>query len=131
MSTNDPVADLCTRIRNGQAAGNSSVSVNGSKLKLAILQVLKDEGYIEDFLTANNNGKLVIDVRLKYFNGMPVIGKIRRESKPGRRVYKGVSELPSVLGGLGTAIVSTSLGVMTDKGAREAGQGGEILCLVE
>ena len=130
MSMSDPVADMLTRIRNGQMAEKSSVSMPASKLKKAIAQVLKDEGYIEDFAVRENQGLPVIEVALKYYAGRPVIEKIERVSKPGLRIYKGRDGLPRVMNGLGVAIVSTSRGVMTDRKARSLGVGGEVLCVV-
>ena len=130
MSMTDPIADFLTRIRNGQAAGKAEVSVPSSKVKVAIAGVLKDEGYIADFAVRQENGKATLVVALKYHQGRPVIERIERVSRPGLRKYRGKAELPKVLGGLGVTIVSTSLGVMTDRAARRAGQGGEILCVV-
>jgi len=128
----DPVADMLTRIRNGQQAGKVQVSMPASSLKAAIAQVMKDEGYIEGFKVeeaeANKRNLLV---SLKYYNGKPVIAKLKRVSRPGLRVFRGKNEIPTVLGGLGVAIVSTSKGVMSDRAAREAGHGGEVLCTVE
>jgi small subunit ribosomal protein S8 len=130
MSMTDPIADFLTRIRNGQSSGKAEVNVPASKLKLAIAKVLKEEGYIEDFNSVVQDGKPTLAVQLKYFQGRPVIDRIERVSRPGLRVYKGKDELPAVLGGLGVAIVSTSQGVMTDRQARAAGHGGEVLCIV-
>ena len=130
MSMTDPVADMLTRIRNGQAVGKENVKLPSSKLKVAIAKVLKDEGYIKDFRTENNNAKSEMIVVLKYYNGMPVIENVKRISKPGLRIYKSKDELPKIMGGLGTAIVSTSKGVMTDRAARAMGYGGEIICTV-
>jgi small subunit ribosomal protein S8 len=127
----DPIADFLTRIRNGQSSGKPEVNAPTSKLKLAIAKVLKDEGYIEDFsANLNDGGKPTLAVQLKYYQGRPVIDRLERVSRPGLRVYKGKDELPTVLGGLGIAIVSTSQGVMTDRQARAAGHGGEVLCIV-
>jgi small subunit ribosomal protein S8 len=126
----DPIADLLTRIRNGQAANKVSVSMPSSSLKCAIAQVLKDEGYLADFSVDDAEAKAVLTVTLKYFDGKPVIETIQRASRPGLRLYKGKDELPTVQGGLGIAIVSTSRGVMSDRQARAAGEGGEILCVV-
>jgi len=126
----DPIADMLTRIRNGQAASKTTVSMPSSKLKSAIAQVLKGEGYITDFSTDDATGKTVLTVTLKYYEGKPVIEKIQRASRPGLRLYQGKDELPKVQGGLGVAIVSTSRGVMSDRQARAAGEGGEILCVV-
>lgn len=129
MSMSDPIADLLTRIRNAQARGKVSVSIPASKLKTAIAKVLKDQGYITDYeVTTEAKASLVL--ALKYFEGKPVIAKIDRVSKPGLRVFRGKDELPKVLGGLGIAVVSTSKGLMTDRQAREQGEGGEVLCSV-
>jgi small subunit ribosomal protein S8 len=131
MSMTDPIADLLTRIRNGQSSGKPEVNMPASKVKLAIAKVLKDEGYIEDFAaTSSPEGKPTLAVQLKYYQGRPVIDRLERVSRPGLRVYKGKDELPAVLGGLGIAIVSTSRGVMSDRQARAAGHGGEVLCIV-
>jgi len=126
----DPIADMLTRIRNGQAARKAEVRMPSSKLKAAIARVLKDEGYIEDFSVTEEDGKPVLTVRLKYYRGEPVIERIERVSKPGLRVYRGREELPRVMGGYGIAIVSTSKGVMSDREARKAGHGGEVICIV-
>ena len=130
MSMSDPIADLLTRIRNGQAAGKREVRMPSSKLKLAVANLLKDEGYITDAKVEMPEGKPQLSVELKYFQGKPVIETLQRVSRPGLRVYKGKKQLPSVLNGLGIAIVSTSQGLMTDRAARAAGQGGEILAIV-
>jgi small subunit ribosomal protein S8 len=130
MSMTDPIADFLTRIRNGQSSGKPEVNMPASKVKLAIAQVLKEEGYIEDFSAKNEDGKATMAVQLKYFQGRPVIDRLERVSRPGLRVYKGKDELPSILGGLGVAIVSTSQGVMTDRQARASGHGGEVICIV-
>ena len=130
MSMSDPIADMLTRIRNAQAAEKVSVSMPSSKLKVAIAKVLKDEGYIDDFAVRENDAKPALELGLKYYAGRPVIERIDRVSRPGLRVYKGASEIPKVLNGLGVAIVSTSRGVMSDKKARAAGVGGEVLCIV-
>jgi len=130
MSMSDPIADMLTRIRNGQAVAKESVRLPSSKQKVAIASVLKQEGYIKDFTTEKNGVKEEMTIFLKYYNGMPVIETVKRVSKPGLRIYKSKDELPKVQGGLGTAIVSTSKGVMTDKAARALGYGGEILCTV-
>ena len=130
MSMSDPIADMLTRIRNAQATEKVSVLVPASKVKSAIAQVLKDEGYIEDFAVREADGKSVIEIGLKYYAGKPVIEKIERISRPGLRIYKGREDIPQVMNGLGVAIVSTSRGVMTDRRAREAGVGGEVLCIV-
>ena len=130
MSMSDPIADMLTRIRNGQAAEKSSVLMPASKKKLAIAKVLKDEGYILDFAEVDMDGKPGIEVVLKYFQGAPVIDFIKRVSRPGLRIYKNRDELLKVRGGLGIAIVSTSKGVMTDREARKAGHGGEVIAYV-
>jgi small subunit ribosomal protein S8 len=126
----DPIADMLTRIRNAQMAEKVAVSMPSSKLKVAIAKVLKDEGYIDDFAIRGNTGKSELDIALKYYAGRPVIERIERVSKPGLRVYKGKDDLPRVMNGLGIAIVSTPRGVMTDRGARAANTGGEVLCIV-
>jgi len=126
----DPIADMLTRIRNAQLVEKASVSVPASKIKAAIANVLKDEGYIEDFALREGEGKPYLDIALKYYAGRPVIEKIERISKPGLRVYKGKDELPKVMNGLGVAIVSTPKGVMTDRKARASNVGGEVLCIV-
>ena len=126
MSMQDPIADMFTRIRNGQMAQKVSVAMPSSKLRVSIAGVLKDEGYISDF-AVSGDVKPVLEVTLKYFEGKKVIDTIERVSRPGLRIYKKKDELPKVLGGLGIAIVSTSKGVMTDRAARKAGMGGEII----
>jgi small subunit ribosomal protein S8 len=126
----DPIADMLTRIRNAQATEKVSVVVPSSKVKRAIAQVLKDEGYIEDYAQRDVDGKPVIEIGLKYYAGKPVIEKLERVSRPGLRIYKGREDIPQVMNGLGVAIVSTSRGVMTDRRARETGIGGEVLCIV-
>jgi small subunit ribosomal protein S8 len=126
----DPIADMLTRIRNAQATEKVSVMVPASKVKNAIAQVLKDEGYIEDFAVRDNDGKPVIEIGLKYYAGKPVIEKIERVSRPGLRIYKGREDIPQVMNGLGVAILTTSRGVMTDRRARATGVGGEVLCIV-
>lgn len=126
MSMQDPVADMFTRIRNGQAAKKVAVKMPSSKLKVAIAKVLKDEGYIEDFVVSADV-KAELEVTLKYFQGKSVIETIDRVSRPGLRIYKKRGELPKVMGGLGVAIVSTSKGLMTDRAARKVGIGGEII----
>ncbi|NCS64748.1 MAG: 30S ribosomal protein S8 [Hydrogenophilales bacterium CG03_land_8_20_14_0_80_62_28] len=130
MSMSDPIADMLTRIRNAQLMEKIMVRMPSSKLKKAIAQVLKDEGYIEGFAVREVNGLPEMEVALKYYAGRPVIEKIQRVSKPGLRIYKGRDGLPKVMNGLGVAIVSTSQGVMTDRKARALGVGGEVLCLV-
>jgi small subunit ribosomal protein S8 len=130
MSMTDPIADLLTRIRNAQQARKQEVSMASSKVKMAIAAVLKDEGYVADFRVDNESGKTLLTIALKYFEGKPVIDRLERVSRPGLRIYRGKDELPKVLGGMGTVIVSTPKGVMTDKQARSIGQGGEVLCIV-
>lgn len=130
MSMTDPIADLLTRIRNGQAANKAQVSMPASKAKKAVVNVLKDEGYISDFAETTVDGKPQLVVTLKYYEGKPVIEKLNRVSRPGLRIYRGKDELPKVLGGLGVVIVSTSKGVMSDRQARALGEGGEVLCTV-
>lgn len=130
MSMTDPISDMLTRIRNGQAARLTEVTMPGSKVKKAIAQVLLDEGYISAFDSKMDGAKETLRVELKYFQGKPVIDLLQRVSKPSLRIYKSRDELPQVLGGLGVAIVSTSTGVMADRQARANGQGGEVLCIV-
>lgn len=130
MSMSDPIADLLTRIRNAQMVRKEAVSVPSSKVKRAIVEVLRDEGYIEDFRVVSQDGKAVLEIGLKYYAGQPVIERIERVSRPGLRVYKGSKTLPQVMNGLGVAIVTTPKGVMTDRKARAAGVGGEVLCYV-
>lgn len=130
MSMTDPIADMLTRIRNGQKARKVAVSMPASKAKEAVAKVLKDEGYVTDFSIEGEGASRELTVELKYFNGVPVIEKIQRASRPGLRIYRGKEDLPKVLGGLGVAIVSTSAGVMSDRQAREKGVGGEVLCIV-
>ncbi len=130
MSMSDPVADMLTRIRNGQAIGKAAVRMPSSKLKVSIARVLQDEGYITGFSEVELEGKKGLEVVLKYFQGRPVIEVIKRVSRPGLRIYRGRNELPNVRNGLGIAIVSTSQGIMTDRAARKAGHGGEIIALV-
>ena len=126
----DPIADMLTRIRNGQGARKVSVSMPASKAKEAVAKVLQDEGYISGFATDGEGATKELTVELKYFEGKAVIETIQRTSKPGLRIYRGKDELPKVLGGLGVAIVSTSAGVMSDRQAREKGIGGEVICVV-
>jgi len=130
MSMSDPIADMLTRIRNAQRVDKTEVVVPSSKLKVAIAQVLKDEGYIEGFAVQPNEGKPELHIGLKYYAGRPVIERLERVSKPGLRVYKGRHDIPKIMNGLGVAIVSTSRGVMTDRKARQSGVGGEVLCYV-
>lgn len=130
MSMSDPIADMLTRIRNAQRVDKTEVVVPSSKLKVAIAQVLKDEGYIEGFAVQSNEGKPELRIGLKYYAGRPVIERLERVSRPGLRVYKGRDDIPQVMNGLGVAIVSTSKGVMTDRKARSQGVGGEVICFV-
>lgn len=130
MSMTDPIADMLTRIRNGLAAAKVEVNMPSSKVKASIAKVLKDEGYISDFSVQDIDGKQVLGIQLKYYQGKPVIAHLQRVSRPGLRVYKGTDELPKVQAGLGIAIVSTSSGVMTDRAARKGGHGGEVICTV-
>jgi small subunit ribosomal protein S8 len=130
MSMSDPIADMLTRIRNAQSANKVSVSMPNSKVKMGIASVLKDEGYITDFRVDENDGKPLLEITLKYFQGRGVIDDIRRASRPGLRIYRGKEDLPRVLDGLGITIVSTSRGFMTDAAAKSAGFGGEIICYV-
>jgi len=130
MSMSDPVSDMLTRIRNAQMVGHTEVVMPASRLKASIAQVLKDEGYIEDFALRDNGAKKELHVGLKYYAGRPVIERLERVPKPGLRVYKGSQDIPRIMNGLGVAILSTSRGVMTDRKARADGVGGEILCIV-
>jgi len=130
MSMTDPIADMLTRIRNALGAQKQEVSMPSSKLKANIAQLLKDEGFISDFSVESSGGKSELKIALKYYQGKPVIEELRRVSRPGLRQYKAKDELPKVRGGLGIAIVSTSAGLMTDRAARKAGHGGEVLCFV-
>lgn len=130
MSMSDPIADMLTRIRNAQSVAKSAVTMPSSKLKVAIAQVLKDEGYIDGFAIRPNEGKPELEVALKYYAGRPVIERIERVSRPGLRVYRGSGAIPQVQNGLGVAIVTTPNGVMTDRKARASGVGGEVLCYV-
>jgi len=130
MSMSDPIADMLTRIRNAQMVEKTSVQVPSSKVKVAIAQVLKDEGYIDGFQVKNDDGRPQLEIALKYYAGRPVIERIERVSRPGLRVYKGSSAIPQVMNGLGVAIVTTPQGVMTDRKARATGVGGEVLCYV-
>ena len=130
MSMTDPIADMLTRIRNAQSAEKPTVAMPASKVKAAIAQVLKDEGYVEDFAVRELEGRFTLEISLKYYAGKPVIEKIERVSRPGLRIYRPKDELPKVMNGLGVAIVSTSRGVMTDRKARGLGVGGEVLCII-
>ena len=130
MSMSDPIADMLTRIRNGQSVDKTEVVMPSSKLKVAIAQVLKDEGYIDGFSVVANEGKPELRVDLKYYAGRPVIERLERVSRPGLRIYKGRQDIPQVMNGLGVAIVSTPQGVMTARKARAVGVGGEALCFV-
>jgi small subunit ribosomal protein S8 len=130
MSMSDPIADMLTRIRNAQLVEKAVVTMPASKLKVAIAQVLKDEGYIDGFVVRTNDGKNELEIGLKYYAGRPVIERIERVSRPGLRIYKGRDAIPQVMNGLGVAIVTTPKGVMTDRKARQTGVGGEVLCYV-
>ncbi len=130
MSMSDPIADMLTRIRNAQLAKKQSVTMPSSNIKLSIADVLKDEGYINDFSVVNDNSRNTLEITLKYYSGDPVIEQIKRISKPGLRIYKSSKNLPDIMNGLGIAIVSTSKGVMTERKARVVGIGGELLCTV-
>ncbi len=130
MSMNDPIADMLTRIRNAQMVEKVSVTMPSSKVKVAIAQVLKDEGYIDDFAVKAEGAKTELNIALKYYAGRPVIERLERVSKPGLRVYRGRNNIPQVMNGLGVAIVSTPKGVMTDRKARQTGVGGEVICYV-
>ena len=130
MSMTDPIADMLTRIRNAQRAGKAEVSMPLSRRKRAVAQILLDEGYVADVHAVDEGGKGTLTVALKYFEGRPVIEHLARVSRPGLRIYRGAQELPAVLGGLGMAVVSTSQGLMTDRAARAAGIGGEVICTV-
>ncbi|MCH9818903.1 MAG: 30S ribosomal protein S8 [Burkholderiaceae bacterium] len=130
MSMSDPIADMLTRIRNAQMVEKTKVAMPSSKVKVAIAQVLKDEGYIENFQVNSADGKDQLEIALKYYAGSPVIERIERVSRPGLRVYRGSKSIPQVMNGLGVAIVTTPKGVMTDRKARAEGVGGEVLCYV-
>ncbi|HTG98518.1 MAG TPA: 30S ribosomal protein S8 [Burkholderiales bacterium] len=130
MSMSDPIADMLVRIRNAQMVGHTEVAMPASKIKASIAQVLKDEGYIEDFALRDEGPKKQLRIGLKYYAGRPVIERLERVSKPGLRVYRGRDDIPRIMNGLGVAILSTSRGVMTDRKARADGVGGEILCIV-
>jgi small subunit ribosomal protein S8 len=130
MSMSDPIADMLVRIRNAQMVGHTEVMMPASKIKASIAQVLKDEGYIEDFALRDEGPKKQLRIGLKYYAGRPVIERLERVSKPGLRVYRGRDDIPRIMNGLGVAILSTSRGVMTDRKARADGVGGEILCIV-
>ena len=126
----DPISDMLTRIRNAQAVSKTQVTMPSSRMKAAIARVLKEEGYIADFGVSEQDNKSTLKIDLKYYEGKPVIDSISRYSRPGLRAYRGKDQLPKVLGGFGIAIVSTSAGVMTDRAARAAGHGGEVICFV-
>ena len=130
MSMSDPIADMLTRIRNGQATQKRAVTMPSSKVKVGLAEALKGEGYITDYAVEDAGGKPELTVHLKYYEGQPVIERLHRVSRPGLRQYRGKDDLPRVMGGLGVAIVSTSKGIMTDAQARAAGHGGEVLCVV-
>jgi len=130
MSMSDPIADMLTRIRNAQAVDKAVVVMPSSKIKVAIAQVLKDEGYVDGFAVKTDGGKSQLEIALKYYAGRPVIERIERVSRPGLRIYKGRDAIPQVMNGLGVAIVTTPKGVMTVRKARQTGVGGEVLCYV-
>jgi small subunit ribosomal protein S8 len=130
MSMSDPIADMLTRIRNAQMAEKVTVAMPSSKLKVALAKVLHDEGYVDGFKVVSQEGKPTLEIGLKYYADRPVIEKIQRVSRPGLRIYKGSTDIPQVMNGLGVAIVSTSKGLMTDRKARANGIGGEVLCIV-
>lgn len=130
MSMSDPIADMLTRIRNAQSVAKVSVTMPSSKVKVAIAQVLKDEGYIDNFGVRGETAKPQLEIVLKYYAGRPVIERIERVSRPGLRIYKGRHDIPQVMNGMGVAIVTTPQGVMTDRKARQTGIGGEVLCYV-
>lgn len=129
MSMSDPIADMLTRIRNAQAVTKKEVAIPNAKIKIEIAKILKEEGYIIDY-SVSNDLKAILTIILKYYEGKPVISNIQRVSTPGLRIYKNKDDLPKVLAGLGIAIISTSKGLMTDRNARHAGHGGEIICTV-
>lgn len=130
MSMNDPISDMLTRIRNAQGVNKATVAMPASKVKKGIAEVLKDEGYINDFRELENDGKPLLEITLRYKNGRGVIDTLKRASRPGLRRYRGKDDLPHILNGLGIAVISTSQGIMTDAAARKEGHGGEILCIV-
>jgi small subunit ribosomal protein S8 len=130
MSMSDPISDMLTRIRNAQAVQKAKVNIPASKVKTGIAQVLKDEGYIDDFRESEVDGKPSLEVTLRYMNGRGVIETLKRYSSPGLRQYRGKNDLPKIQNGLGVAVISTSKGIMTDAAARAAGEGGEVLCIV-
>ena len=130
MSMTDPIADMLTRIRNGQQVAKARVAMPSSKLKVAIAKTLESEGYINGYSVAETDGKATLSIELRYYQGQPVIDMIKRVSRPGLRIFKGKDDLPKVRSGLGVAIISTSRGVMSDRAARAAGHGGEVLCIV-
>ena len=130
MSMTDPIADMFTRIRNAQATGKRTVAMPASRVKQALAKLLKDEGYVADVQMGSTDGKPTLEIALKYYEGKPVIARLERVSRSGLRAYRGKDELPKILAGLGVAIISTSQGLMTDRQARAAGVGGEVLCLV-
>ena len=130
MSMSDPISDMLTRIRNAQAVQKAKVNIPASKVKTGIAQVLKNEGYINDFRNTEVDGKPTLEVTLRYMNGRGVIETMKRYSSPGLRQYRGKSDLPKIQNGLGVAVISTSKGIMTDAAARAAGEGGEVLCIV-
>jgi small subunit ribosomal protein S8 len=130
MSMTDPIADMLTRIRNALSAGKLTVTMPSSKQKIAIAKLLKEEGYVNESSVQDIDGKPVLEISLKYYEGKPVIDMIKRVSRPGLRIYKGKDEIPTVINGLGIAVISTSNGLMTDRAARKTGHGGEVICYV-
>lgn len=130
MSMQDPIADMFTRIKNSQAVTKKQVTIPGSKIKTAIAKLLKEEGYIVSYQVSNLDNKSVLEIELKYYQGKPVIGQLKRFSRSGTRVYKSADKLPKILDGLGVAIISTSKGLMTDRKARSLKQGGEIIGVI-
>ncbi|MCK4587135.1 MAG: 30S ribosomal protein S8 [Gammaproteobacteria bacterium] len=130
MSMTDPIADMLTRIRNALAAGKLVVAMPSSKQKIAIAKLLMEEGYVNESSVQDIDGKPVLEIALKYYEGKPVIDMVKRVSRPGLRIYKGKDDLPNVINGLGIAVISTSNGLMTDRAARKAGHGGEVICYV-
>ena len=130
MSMTDPIADMLTRVRNGLRAEKATVAIPGSRVKVSIAAVLKDEGYITDYKVDDGGAKSTLEITLKYYQGGPVIDELKRISRPGRRVYRSMQDLPTVNGGLGIAIVSTSHGIMSERAARKVGVGGEVICTV-
>lgn len=131
MSMTDPISDMLTRIRNALGANKPDVSMSASKVRESIAKLLKDEGYITDYAIVKMGAKVQLNITLKYYEGKPVIQRIRRGSSPGLRLYRGKDQLPKIMGGLGIAVISTSAGLMTDRAARKSGHGGEVMCYVQ